>query len=452
MPVESAADTLGDDEIELRPTKALFVDILTRDILLNRAILDLVDNSIDGARRLRPGAEDSLEGLEITIDLDANRFRIRDNCGGIGIYIAQHYAFRFGRPKGMPATPNSVGQFGVGMKRALFKFGRYFEINSTSRVDRLTIRLDVDEWENDDTPWRIKFADSATDLDVAVEDTGTDIVVTRLREVVANAFALATFRNSVAREVQAAQQSYIDRGLRIVFDGRTLLATPWMLLQGAGIEPAKLDFVESVGETQIVVRLFAGLGVSSPREAGWYVFCNGRMILEADQSSSTGWSSIAGTADITIPKFHNQFSRFRGFVFFDSVNASLLPWDTTKTGVDFDSTVYQAALLKMIEIMRPIIDFLNEVDAESETEDENEKILTKAISRAALVPVRSVQRAGGFVQPQRSVQRGPAMARISYHRPRQQVDELKVALGLPYDKTVGERSFDLAYTNYVDEG
>jgi hypothetical protein len=175
------------------------------------------------------------------------------------------------------------------------------------------------------------------------------------------------------------------------------------------------------------------------------------MILEADQSASTGWSSIAGSADVTIPKFHNQFSRFRGYVFLDSVNAALLPWDTTKTGVDFDSSVYQTTLLKMIELMRPIIDFLNELDAENEVDDAADKVLTNAVTQAAQVPIRSIQRVGTFVQPQRSVTRTPAMGNIHFRRPRQKIDELKEALGVPYDKTVGEKSFDLTYAKYVEE-
>src|SRR5438034_695877 len=104
--------------------------MLTRDLALNRAVLDLIDNSIDGARRLRPEPDQDLTGLEIAVELDRDHFHIYDNCGGIGIDIAKHYAFRFGRPRGMVPTPGSVGQFGVGMKRALFKFGRQFEIKS----------------------------------------------------------------------------------------------------------------------------------------------------------------------------------------------------------------------------------------------------------------------------------------------------------------------------------
>ena len=99
--------------------------MLTRDVLLTRAIIDLVDNSIDGAKRLR--SEGDYSGLKVIIRFSEEEFSIEDNCGGISIPTARDYAFRFGRPKDAPSTTSSVGQFGVGMKRTFFKLGRFFQ-------------------------------------------------------------------------------------------------------------------------------------------------------------------------------------------------------------------------------------------------------------------------------------------------------------------------------------
>ncbi|NCC51827.1 MAG: hypothetical protein EOM20_11495 [Spartobacteria bacterium] len=106
--------------IDVTPTKRFFVDMFIRDIPLEQAILDLVDNCVDGAKSYSDG---SLEGFEIEINFDANKFSIIDNCGGFNRETAREYAFRFGRPEGHKTGNNSIGQFGVGMKRALFKFG-----------------------------------------------------------------------------------------------------------------------------------------------------------------------------------------------------------------------------------------------------------------------------------------------------------------------------------------
>ena len=77
--------------------------MLTKDIELTRAIIDLVDNCIDGARRLRP--KGNYKGLYTRIETTKEYFKIVDNCGGISIELACKYAFRFGRPPEMRPTP-----------------------------------------------------------------------------------------------------------------------------------------------------------------------------------------------------------------------------------------------------------------------------------------------------------------------------------------------------------
>ena len=117
------------DLINDSSTKAFFVEMIVRDIALEQAVLDLVDNSIDGAKRMNGG---DFKGRKVEIEIGADKFRILDNCGGFGRKLARDYAFRFGRPAGTPASPGSIGQFGVGMKRALFKFGRHFVSRSAT--------------------------------------------------------------------------------------------------------------------------------------------------------------------------------------------------------------------------------------------------------------------------------------------------------------------------------
>ena len=118
--------------IDARPTKEFFIYMLTKDILLIRAIIDLVDNSWDGA--LRVSKKHPLNRLSIDLDITENSFVISDNCGGIPYNVAKNYAFRFGRPTDMERTDHSVGQFGVGMKRSLFKIGSKFRQPANKNV------------------------------------------------------------------------------------------------------------------------------------------------------------------------------------------------------------------------------------------------------------------------------------------------------------------------------
>lgn len=133
--------------IKANPTREFFVNMLVRDILLKQAIIELIDNSIDGARSINKNS--NFEGLKIIVNFDENFFCIQDNCGGIPLDIAQEYAFRFGRPKEKVVSDNeTTGIFGIGMKRALFKIGNYFEIKSTTTKTSFEVKLDVEKWQN----------------------------------------------------------------------------------------------------------------------------------------------------------------------------------------------------------------------------------------------------------------------------------------------------------------
>src|SRR5437762_11337005 len=81
------------------PAKSFFVTMLTRDIDLQDAILDLLDNCVDGAIRSRSkemADKDSLKGFWAKIKLGEKKFVIEDNCGGIPWKLAKNYAFCMG--------------------------------------------------------------------------------------------------------------------------------------------------------------------------------------------------------------------------------------------------------------------------------------------------------------------------------------------------------------------
>ena len=138
------------------PTKDFFIHMLTRDIGLSRSILDLVDNCIDGALGVR--GDNRFDGLNVTLVVDPDRFSIDDNCGGIPLDVARKYAFRFGRPPEAERTRHSIGQFGVGMKRALFKLGSSFRIESTTQASRFVLQEDVDKWITRQS-WNFEFSE-----------------------------------------------------------------------------------------------------------------------------------------------------------------------------------------------------------------------------------------------------------------------------------------------------
>lgn len=71
--------------------------MLTRDIKLEDAILDLIDNCLDGALRLGNGDKPTYGKYWVKIKLAKDHFSIEDNCGGIPREVAKNYAFKMGR-------------------------------------------------------------------------------------------------------------------------------------------------------------------------------------------------------------------------------------------------------------------------------------------------------------------------------------------------------------------
>ena len=155
--------------------RLLFVYILTRDIAHDAAIIELLDNSVDGARRVAENPEE-LSTFQVDIEFDNTKFVIEDNCGGIPLNVAREYAFRFGRAEGMQPIPGSIGQFGVGMKRALFSFGKKYIVESATEENWFRLEIRLDDWMQDKSKWDFVLADYGEFNDG--KPVGTRIVVT----------------------------------------------------------------------------------------------------------------------------------------------------------------------------------------------------------------------------------------------------------------------------------
>ena len=422
--------------------------MLVKDIELVPSIIDLVDNAVDGMRRLAD--ESPGEPLWVRLQLSGTSFRIQDNCGGIPVNIARDYAFRFGRPAQSPTTAHSVGQFGVGMKRALFKIGGQFLVESRTANEAFTVDVDVDEWRDEaDGPWHFRFKKLEENLPTApLPKRGTAITVTKLHPSVSADFATESFRARLATDLQQQQQVAISRGLAISVNGIPVNADLVRFVEASDLRPALAELSFNGSTAPVDVELYAGVAESDPREAGWYIFCNGRLIVAADRTPLTGWDWGR-----TIPRYHNQFARFRGYAFFDSDDSSLLPWTTTKTNVDENSPVYRAARLKMIELMRPVIDFLNVLDKEREGRPANDPgPLAVAVLQARQVTVEEATLAPTFVRPERpAAPRLPRTGRIQYDKLVEDIDRAKRSLGVTTYKEVGERTFEYYLRMEADE-
>lgn len=428
------------EEVAASPTRAFFVDMLVKDASLNSAILDLVDNCVDGATRLRPNGQ--FDGLYVSITITSEKFVIMDNCGGIDIETAKNYAFKFGRDPRSAPTPGGVGLFGVGMKRALFKLGRRSDVESTSKSAKFKVHVDVVQWLNDTSDtWTFPMTSSTFATEVPEAERGTTITIYDLFEGVSEQFATSLFASKLNAEVSARHEVFLQKNLNIKINGHSVTSSKIVFRY----LPEELVPIHREERSDgVAYSLYAGVGDSSPALAGWYVYCNGRMVVKADQSDLTGWGDLGVPAGIPkIPRFHHQFARFRGCTYFESNDPTKLPWKTTKDGLDVELPLYRAVKLKMISAARPIISFLNELDKELDEPVEEKRILTNLVSRAALSPPTDLPISDVFVYPKpRPRPKPPETVRIQYDRPKEQVERLKKCLKVTSARRAGELTFD----------
>ena len=438
----------SEERISAEPTKSFFVEMFTKDIALEQAVLDLVDNCVDGAKRHPIVGNRPFEGKKVEITFDTEKFYIWDNCGGFDRNTAREYAFRFGRPKGKNLTPHSIGQFGVGMKRALFKFGGHFSVHSATEEEEWAVDVNDGSWMEKENDWTFEWATFNPTKAISEVKPGTEIKVTKLHPQVARTFETTTFENLIKSLIKSRHRSFLNEGLNIQVNGESIVPIGLQLCFSDQLKPAVSRWTEKVERSSVKISIITGVGPSTPKLAGWYVACNGRLILDADRRDVTGWGVVEelGEKKIVIPGYHNQFARFRGIIAFDSSNSGLVPWNTMKTDVDQDSPVWQTAREKMIEMMRPVIDFLNELDADIDDYTRQYSRLHEIVEKSPTLPPEKFIRSRPFLAPERSAV-GPLVryTKIQYSREDKIVEEMKHLLGAASAKAVGEKTFDQVY-------
>src|SRR5690606_7390216 len=157
---------------------------------------------------------------------------------------------------------------------------------------------------------------------------------------------------------------------------------------------------------------------------------------------------------------HGQFSRFRGYVFFEADDSSLLPWNTTKNYMDVDSPTFLTVRQKMVQMMKPVISFLNKMKEERENDNpEEERHLEKMMNESKTVSLLDIEQdmenstATVFQFPTNLVPRKqkPDENKISYFKPKFQVEKVKKRLNATTLKEVGERTFEYFYEMEVGE-
>lgn len=377
-----------ENQINAAPAKIFFVEMLTRDIDLDDAILDLLDNSLDGLLRSTLASTDQYKKHKVEIFIDTNHFIIQDTCGGIPTKVAIDYAFRMGRPVGeLDNDIPTIGMYGIGMKRSVFKMGT--DIKILSRNDERCFRVEITKkWLEDDKLWTLEMLECNQEI-----PTGTRIIVTDLYPGIATLFSPdSDFLGRLMEKISIHYAFVLKHGFNIFVNNTAIKGKEISLL--IDNNPAQFlekniiaPYIYKEENDGLEITIVCGLvdAPPSPEEesisaetgkvdrvdAGWTIICNDRVVLYADRSRLTGWGD-------GLPQFHYQFNTLVGVVSFRSNIANKLPVTTTKRGVDASSDVYLRIRRKMIEGMRLFVDYTNKWKNKRDIERKN--ILPKAKS------------------------------------------------------------------------
>jgi uncharacterized protein YacL (UPF0231 family)/galactitol-specific phosphotransferase system IIB component len=276
--------------VKASPFKEFFLSVITRDVQIVDTIPEFVDNSIDGAKRVR--GSDDLSGLEVDVFINEDKVTVKDNCGGIERNIAENYAFRFGRDDEAENEIESIiGKFGVGMKRSLFKLGSEFVIESKTEDSHYVIEINVDEWL-DQNNWQFELEPISTDDPRAtLTEPGTRIHISELKDNVSDKFSQELFITKIINNLRVKNRQYLRDGIEIRVNGDELEYSPLELRTSDDLVPASETFSVDNNGAEVQVKIQVGVGDRDPDKAGWYIFCNGRVVEEANKHEETGWGT-----------------------------------------------------------------------------------------------------------------------------------------------------------------
>jgi hypothetical protein len=431
-----------------RPTKSLFLDALTSDLSLIDAISDLVDNSVDAAR-----ANLSSGGFNtrwIRIRVAKTIFSIVDNCGGIEASIARDIAFRLGRPKDYKPTPGLVGRFGIGMKRALFLIGENIVVESSTAHSHFKLPISIPEWSKNDLIWDFDFSEFDEGHAKAGAELGTAIYIRELKADTIDQFVSQDFLRTLVETLQKKHKARLQDGLKIEVNEIPLTSKPFKLKRGEYIQPLLANYEFNGAASTVNVKILSGVDESKKEDAGWYVSCNGRFILVADKTPATVWGD--GPTSLN-PRMHNQYSRFRGYVYFECDDPARLPWNSTKTSINPDSVIYKTVKKYLASATRPVIDYLNKLDAEL---DQDDRPLTDALEKTTSEPIALLlmdkRKSITFAfKPFRGVSNPDRKVRISYQKKLSQVMKVRDKIKSDDNRDVGEKTFEYFFAKEIKD-
>lgn len=433
------------------PEKRLFISLITRDIPLVAAFLDLVDNSINAA--VEPASHRLLTAedyvalfqdetvkpmVDIFINIDQSKVEIKDTALGISSTTAVDHVFKFGRATDEAHAGDRLSVYGIGLKRALFKLGNKITIQSDHVDGGFDLDLNVAKWAKDTKqPWTFPITSREG---VATGSTGTTITITELFDDSKRRLSDGVFVGQLKEAIARTYAYYLSKFVNIYVNGHKI--------EGLSIEIGSNHASEEFKVGDVSCAITAGIGtpqggVFRDKSSGWFVFCNGRTVISADKSPLSGWGGAG------LPIFQPKHRPFLGTVFFVSADAEKLPWTTTKSGINEDSAIWQETKRYMATVGRVVISFLDGRYTDEGTEVPSADLSEAAGARVSVMSA-SVSQKRTFDPPKRPP---PQNMKIQYDAKVIDVKRIETYLGRTGmgGAEVGRYTFNYFLRNEVGE-
>lgn len=427
-----AKKTVSKRPVSFRPNKQFFIDSITRDIDLEEAILDLIDNSIDGFLR-----STQKESAHINIKFDRSKFLMEDDCGGIAKERVYDEVFRIGPVR--KRQESKLGVFGIGLKRAMFKMGRDILVESDDGEDCFSIHLN-EKWLDDDNSWDIGFSKEGK----SKGGPSFRLLVKKLFPGVVDSFESNVFLDDLRDRIRNVHSIYLSEDVSITVNGSPIEPLTFEFLDdGTTFKAFHKEFYFGDVEAEIIAGFSKeGLkrGKDVQRMYGWYVFCNNRIVTSNDTSSRTGFT------DKRDGKYHYpQDSRILGLAFFRSRHPDILPWRTTKGDVNLENKYYRALQTEMRKITRQLLTLTRALyKADPETDESIGKSIFEGVLSKSWEDIPAEQKLLYPDVKRRQVKERIQYTSVTYHVTKDKIRAVKKKMGNTAlsNKEVGKRTFD----------
>ncbi len=257
--------------------------------------------------------------------------RHRPAAATISAKIAAEHVFKFGREAGGADKTDRLSVYGIGLKRAMFKCGNKINMISDHREGGFELKLNVRDWA------KLKQEKWGFEIETRPPEKskhGTRVAISELHDDVQRRLDDGLFLSQLRERIARTYSVFIGRVVDITLNNQPIAKESFEIGQNYASEKFKSG--------KVSCNITAGIASSTgdifrDRNAGWFVFCNGRAVLFADKSATTGWAGGG------LPIFQPKHRPFLGTVFFVSADPEALPWTTTKGAVNEENAVWQEA-------------------------------------------------------------------------------------------------------------